>query len=522
MGQLYRPKNSKNGFANTGNLKAMLQPASPNAHSATRQADISITRLGMNKPIKIKTEWDPHGNFNNLVKKLIEEMDTLEEAEPPLPGELAETFKYEDLDEGSKADISKNLKLEAGLLQPGSLQQPKMAPFMQYELIQSKLGKFKNTELKIVYFGNVKGNQVAKQLVSVDQNNIFRIHKVRRVRVMADKDYNMQHSDFLEGEDPYKILDWKKATLKQLQQVKVVCDYLFCSLLQSQRLTFLEPQNLQASFSQDKLLTASQTESPQREEEKHKVKVDHVLVYEGQIIASMTVTNEEEDWTKHLIRTYAIPTISSNQLEMERSSVDLNEEYFLYSYKRMTSMDFLKAPRLDWDDRKIEYNLQDLNLLAGDEQQREEENKQIRLPSKLMVAGKYQEVTGKPIGGKPEKEWPFIALVDTKSWGKRRNRQMSDLTMIKCFNYDPSQKFSFFKKSSEPSKASTSSLEITALNYGPYDNGHIVLGFSNGAILILNSFDLSSMFRLQIFPPQLDASSLNPSTSDFSMQTSQE
>lgn len=112
---------------------------------------------------------------------------------------------------------------------------------MQYELIQSKLGKFKNTELKIVYFGNVKGNQVAKQLVSVDQNNIFRIHKVRRVKVMADKDYNMQHSDFIEGEDPYKILDWKKATLKQLQQVKVICDYLFCSLLQSQRLTFLEP-----------------------------------------------------------------------------------------------------------------------------------------------------------------------------------------------------------------------------------------------------------------------------------------
>lgn len=120
MGQLYRPKNGKNGFANTGNLKATLQPASPNAHSSTRQADISITRLGMNKPIKIKTEWDPHGTFNNLVKQLIEEMDTLEEAEPPNPGELVDTFKYaEKVEESSKADISKLLSLEGAAVKPG-------------------------------------------------------------------------------------------------------------------------------------------------------------------------------------------------------------------------------------------------------------------------------------------------------------------------------------------------------------------------------------------------------------------
>ena len=39
-------------------------------------------------------------------------------------------------------------------------------------------------------------------------------------------------------------------------------------------------------------------------------------------------------------------------------------------------------------------------------------------------------------------------------------------------------------------------IEITALEYGPYDNGHIILGFNTGFLLILNSLDLSGMFRI--------------------------
>jgi hypothetical protein len=72
--------------------------------------------------------------------------------------------------------------------------------------------------------------------------------------------------------------------------------------------------------------------------------------------------------------------------------------------------------------------------------------------------------------------------------------------MIKCFQYEVEGKGGFFKKGQEQSKLN---LEITALNYGPYDNGHIILGFNNGHILILNSLDLSSMFRLQVFEPLL-------------------
>ena len=53
--------------------------------------------------------------------------------------------------------------------------------------------------------------------------------------------------------------------------------------------------------------------------------------------------------------------------------------------------------------------------------------------------------------------------------------------MIKCF---------------QSSRAGTT---ITEVNYGPYDNGHICLGFNTGHILILNSFDLASIYRTQVF-----------------------
>lgn len=38
-------------------------------------------------------------------------------------------------------------------------------------------------------------------------------------------------------------------------------------------------------------------------------------------------------------------------------SLDLNAEYFSYDRKYMSSIDFLKIPRLDWDDRRIEYEM---------------------------------------------------------------------------------------------------------------------------------------------------------------------
>ena len=40
---------------------------------------------------------------------------------------------------------------------------------------------------------------------------------------------------------------------------------------------------------------------------------------------------------------------------------------------------------------------------------------------------------------------------------------------------------------------------ITCLKYGPYDNGHIVVGFSSGIIAILDTLSLAKLFERQTF-----------------------
>ena len=40
---------------------------------------------------------------------------------------------------------------------------------------------------------------------------------------------------------------------------------------------------------------------------------------------------------------------------------------------------------------------------------------------------------------------------------------------------------------------------ITSIKYGPYDNGHVVVGFSTGIITILESISLTKLFDKQIF-----------------------
>jgi hypothetical protein len=49
--------------------------------------------------------------------------------------------------------------------------------------------------------------------------------------MMSDKDYLLAESDFPDKKDPYAIKDLKKATYRQLKEVMIVSDYIFCSLL---------------------------------------------------------------------------------------------------------------------------------------------------------------------------------------------------------------------------------------------------------------------------------------------------
>lgn len=47
---------------------------------------------------------------------------------------------------------------------------------------------------------------------------------------------------------------------------------------------------------------------------------------------------------------------------------------------------------------------------------------------------------------------------------------------------------------------------ITALKYGPYDNGHVVLGFQNGSIAIQDSVTLEQLLDKDVFPVGLPSS----------------
>lgn len=77
----------------------------------------------------------------------------------------------------------------------------------------------------------VGGNQRSKQMISIDQNRVFRIHKIKCIKLMSDKDFMLREEDFPNGKDPNAIRDLKKASYKQLKEIMVVVDYVFCSLL---------------------------------------------------------------------------------------------------------------------------------------------------------------------------------------------------------------------------------------------------------------------------------------------------
>jgi len=71
----------------------------------------------------------------------------------------------------------------------------------------------------------------------------------------------------------------------------------------------------------------------------------------------------------------------------------------------------------------------------------------------------------------------------------------NDKTIIKCFFQDQTGKGSGSKKkkSKEATQARSSIPKISAVNFGPYDNGHIVVGFDQGFVLLLDTFDLSTI-----------------------------
>lgn len=83
--------------------------------------------------------------------------------------------------------------------------------------------------------------------------------------------------------------------------------------------------------------------------------------------------------------------------------------YFQPNNLKLKTISFMRVPKLDWDDRRIEL--------------RQSEEPPDLLPKKLIICGTYEDIF--------ENIWPFISLLDTSNW--ERFTTQADFTMIKCF-----------------------------------------------------------------------------------------
>jgi hypothetical protein len=59
----------------------------------------------------------------------------------------------------------------------------------------------------------------SKMMISVDQLGVYRIHKIKAIKLMADKNFLLKNEDFKENMDPFKIQNMKDATFNQLRAV---------------------------------------------------------------------------------------------------------------------------------------------------------------------------------------------------------------------------------------------------------------------------------------------------------------
>ena len=84
----------------------------------------------------------------------------------------------------------------------------------------------------------------------------------------------------------------------------------------------------------------------------NQVKVEQVIFNQGNVIASFRLKDGNLR-DKTIIKIFSI--FDQKEEHMKKPSIDLNASHFNYSQKYMSSINFLKVPMLDWDDRRIEY-----------------------------------------------------------------------------------------------------------------------------------------------------------------------
>lgn len=120
----------------------------------------------------------------------------------------------------------------------------------------------------------------------------------------------------------------------------------------------------------------------------------------------------------------------------------------------MTTIDHIMVPRLNWDDRRIEYQIalqkynngqQNSSKAACDQSipsnnlsnlsMQFAQESQALLPKKLIVCGRYRNLDVLEQKSRPgaDQEQPFVALIDLQELERGRQQSVQDLSMIKCF-----------------------------------------------------------------------------------------
>lgn len=153
------------------------------------------------------------------------------------------------------------------------------------------------------------------------------------------------------------------------------------------------------------------------------------------------------NYSDYLVVTYCntfyIDIFKKSGSLFERFSLD---KTFISSKLILKSIDFVKFAKLEWSDRYFDLVQQS----------------QKSLPKKLILSGSFNML------GKTE-TLPYIVLFD---------RVQKQQTIVKAF---------------------MTKTQITAINYGPYDNGHVLAGLSNGTLIGFDSITMKKLFKIQVF-----------------------
>jgi len=122
------------------------------------------------------------------------------------------------------------------------------------------------------------------------------------------------------------------------------------------------------------------------------------------------------------------------------------EEYFARNALRVRSLDHLKLPRLDWSDRYVDMVQQFKKVI----------------PKKFILSGSFSEIH-------KQEQSSFVMLFD------RIHRGNSKVKVFKPHH------------------------SIGCISYGPYDNGHILVGLAQGSIVAFDGVTMETVFSVQVF-----------------------